>query len=176
MKLGRARGRPAARAAILSRMFTDEDTASGSDRAVDVRIAGRVVVLDQRTGRVLLQLHRWPHEVHWACPGGGAELSETPRQAAARELLEETGRSDPVGVELFTWEHDLRFEGASVRQRETYFLARTEDTDLPVNTPDLADGIERRAWLSTEDIEALGDPVWPSDLVSRLQALGPAGV
>lgn len=108
-------------------------------------------------------------------PGWRRGAVRDTRQAAARELLEEAGRSDPIGAELFTWEHDFPFAGAPVHQRETYFLSRADDIDLPANTPDACDGIERRAWLTLEGIAALVEPLWPPDLLARLRASEPVG-
>jgi len=133
-----------------------------------VRVAGRVVLVHGPTGRLLLQLHGWPHEPHWACPGGGLEGDESPRAAAGRELTEETGRHDEPGEQLFTWEHDFLFAGEPVRQHETYFLAGTDDDHVPAQDPDTADGIVRRAWVAPEDVGALEEPVWPPDLAARV--------
>lgn len=47
------------------------------------------VVLDRRTGKVLLHLHR--RLDRWLQPGGHIEPSERPEDAAVRETLEETG-------------------------------------------------------------------------------------
>lgn len=104
------------------------------------RVAGRVVLVHRTTGRLLLQLHGWPHEPHWATPGGGVEDGETPRDAARRELTEETGRRDEPGEELFTWEHDYVFAAKPLLQRETYFL--TDASALPQDVVDfIRDGL-----------------------------------
>jgi len=140
--------------------------ADGPD-AVPVRVAARTVLVHE-TGLVLVQLHGGPHAVHWACPGGGVEGQESLREAARRELLEEAGRQDAPGQELWTWEHDFAFDGRPVRQRETYFLARTDDLTLPAQDPDPVDGILTRRWSSLEELDRAPEPVWPPDLTTRL--------
>ncbi|PVB63002.1 NUDIX domain-containing protein [Labrenzia sp. 011] len=51
-----------------------------------------VSVLCHRNGQVLLiKRGKAPYKDHWSLPGGLVELGETLREAAERELLEETG-------------------------------------------------------------------------------------
>ncbi|MEV8562908.1 NUDIX domain-containing protein [Streptomyces sp. NPDC051917] len=51
-------------------------------------LAAEVWVFDKDLARVVLVKHRWRG---WVPPGGKVEAGETPREGAARELLEETG-------------------------------------------------------------------------------------
>ncbi|MGI8528004.1 MAG: NUDIX domain-containing protein [Geodermatophilaceae bacterium] len=51
-------------------------------------LAAEVWLFDQSLEQVLLVRHRWRG---WVPPGGTVEPGETPREAAARELFEETG-------------------------------------------------------------------------------------
>ncbi|WP_433446471.1 NUDIX domain-containing protein [Streptomyces sp. CA-142005] len=51
-------------------------------------LAAEVWVFDKDLARVVLVKHRWRG---WVPPGGKVEAGETPREGAARELVEETG-------------------------------------------------------------------------------------
>ena len=57
-------------------------------------LAAEVWVFDPDLEKVVLVRHRWRA---WVPPGGKVEHGETPREGAARELLEETG----LRVDLF---------------------------------------------------------------------------
>jgi 8-oxo-dGTP diphosphatase len=58
------------------------------------------VVTDDR-GRILVIRRRNPPAAgRWSLPGGRIEAGETPGEAAAREVLEETGLQVTVGAEL----------------------------------------------------------------------------
>lgn len=64
------------------------------------------VVATTPDGRVLLIERGWPpHEGAWALPGGHLDEGELSREAASRELFEETGvRVDPAHLrEIGTW-------------------------------------------------------------------------
>lgn len=51
-------------------------------------LAAEVRLYDQNLEQVLLVKHRWRE---WVPPGGSVESRETPREAAVREVREETG-------------------------------------------------------------------------------------
>ncbi|GAB2716357.1 hypothetical protein GCM10027072_06000 [Streptomyces bullii] len=72
-------------------------------------LAAEVRVFDRSLTRILLVCHR---RRGWVPPGGRVEPGETPREAARRELLEETGvrarlRYAPVAVTVRSFHPDL---------------------------------------------------------------------
>lgn len=136
---------------------------------MDKEVGDRVLLISD-AGRVLLVGSRNPdpdRPTIWVAPGGTAELEETPRNAATRELLEETGIAvteadliGPVGVT----------EGPN--RYEEYFLLPLEDGYLPaVENPDIAEAsvwIGFR-WWSGAELETATDIVWPVELSSVLR-------
>ncbi|MFE6527503.1 NUDIX hydrolase [Streptomyces rochei] len=78
----------------------------------DAPLPAAVVAL-WRAGRVLMVLDR--HRQSWELPGGSIEEGESPRQAATRELLEESGQRPDgrlrfIGYARFVLAPDRRTE------------------------------------------------------------------
>jgi 8-oxo-dGTP pyrophosphatase MutT (NUDIX family) len=107
---------------------------------VDVSHAGGVVVRrdGDRLQFLLVTARRSPGE--WVLPTGHIEQGETAAQAAAREVLEETGVTAAVGDEI----GDLEYNTPRGRLRARFFLMTFQSEEEP--------GEQRtRAWLSADD-------------------------
>ena len=131
-----------------------------------------MVVLDPH-GRVLLFRYDDPPPmgVHWATPGGGIEPGETPREAAARELREETGWTDvAIGDELGTTRRIVERSAGRLGQHETHFVARVEQARRPVDcSGHEVDSIASWQWFAPDALPP--EPVWPAELPSFLSTL-----
>ena len=140
------------------------------------RAAARLVVVDV-DGRVLLLRYDDPPPmgVHWATPGGGIEPGETEREAALRELGEETGWTElEVGEELGRTQRVVERRAGPVVQDEVHLAVRLPDAQRPLDEAGHGvDEIAGWAWLTRAEVAALDVPVWPRELPDLLALLEP---
>jgi 8-oxo-dGTP pyrophosphatase MutT (NUDIX family) len=142
-----------------------------SERVVD-RAAARVVLLDPED-RILLQQVR-PDESEertvWLTPGGGLAPRETYRQAALRELHEEVGlAAASLGPCIWVRKHEFVFRGTKYRQRERFFIARTESTSIDSSRHDSieAEIVLGYRWWRLQEIDSAANTVFAPGLIAR---------
>ncbi|MCC7257162.1 MAG: NUDIX domain-containing protein [Gammaproteobacteria bacterium] len=115
---------------------------------------GAVVVRDSTAGPRLLMLRSFGH---WDFPKGLLENGEDPRQAALREVQEETTLDDLT----FPWGDEF-FESGPYSRGKTarYYLARTARSDVAI-LPNPETGRPEHAeirWLSLAEARRLAAP------------------
>ena len=119
--------------------------------------AGVVAVVTNSEGDVLA-FERSDVPGAWQLPQGGIEVGETPRNAAWRELGEETGLGthdvDLVGEHptwtVYEFPDHVRSDGKRLGQAQRWYFFRVRDDDV-VPTPDQVEFVAwrwvERSWL-----------------------------
>jgi len=143
------------------------------------RETARVLLLDAQNRVFLLQTHFDPEvqlPPRWITPGGGIDPGETPRQAAARELFEETGLSvseDDLGEQIWRQE-GVWYWGDHVNSHsyvDYFFALKVESFELNDSawTDDERRDILQTRWFAIEDLVASDESVGPHGLVDFLR-------
>jgi 8-oxo-dGTP pyrophosphatase MutT (NUDIX family) len=124
-----------------------------------IREVARIVVLDRERNVLLVRYEdavpmdpngRDPI-TYWVPPGGGVHAHESRVAAARRELLEETGLNEEIGIPLWLCRHILRFRGRLVEQVEHFFLVQLS-TFRPSVANSTSEAIVEHRWWSYEEL------------------------
>lgn len=94
---------------------------------IQVYAAGIIVYRITEMG-IMYLLIRYSHAGHWDFPKGKIEEGESDKQAALRELYEETGIAD-IKLDGTFFEHIeyefMQFDGSTAKKSVHFFLGRT---------------------------------------------------
>ncbi len=143
-------------------------------RTLPKRPTARLFLLDPQNRLLLIRYKTTPpiapHQAQvesiWFTPGGGLEPGESAREAAARELFEETGLAAPIGPEVAFREEDVTFFIRKVCVVERYFVVRSE-TDV-VDTAHLmvseTDEVLDVRWFTLAELRNLREHLEPPTL------------
>lgn len=144
------------------------------------RDAARVLLLDPRDRLLLVRGHDLdrPDRTWWFTVGGGIDPGEDAREAAAREVREETGLAlDPAALvgPVLTRSADFDFQAATVHQDEVYFLHRLarDPADLVTDgwTDVEAQFMDEVRWWDLGELARVEVEVFPLGLVDLVRSL-----
>ena len=147
------------------------------------RVGARVLMVDTATAdpRLLMILGHDPHlpsRSFWFTPGGGLEAGETSRDAAVRELAEETGYVlEPAELIGPVWRRTALFDFASkpYTQHEEFFVGRLADAERravgeSAFTADELEAIDQVAWMTLAQLRDDSREVFPARLADEWES------
>ncbi|ASP36323.1 NUDIX hydrolase [Labrenzia sp. VG12] len=125
-----------------------------------------VSVLCHRDGRALVvKRGKPPFKDHWSLPGGVIELGETLREAAARELLEETGVTADLDQPVETFDSIQRDPDGKV---VTHFILTVFCGAYLAGTPEAQDDAADLDWVLPEELDDRPTTPGTPDRIRRL--------
>ena len=124
---------------------------------------GAVVVHQNRI--LLIRRGKNPAKGEWAIPGGRVELGETMREAAAREIMEETGVSIRPGKLVYFFETIQPDPDGRIRFHYVIFDFMAEYLSGEPSPRD--DAMDAR-WISADDVHTYNLNTRTRDLLNRI--------
>src|SRR3954454_6039994 len=143
------------------------------------RRAARVLLIDGEGGVLLFRGHD-PHRPDqgswWFTVGGGVDEGETMRDAAVRELFEETGlvmAGDDLAGPVHAEYAEFSIADTFYRQDNEFYVARVPSHDVVTGgfTPLEETFVLEHRWWSRAELAATPDVVYPEclgDLLDRV--------
>ena len=156
------------------------DWVPGPD-GIPYRRAARVILLDEADRLLLVRGHDvdQPERSWWFTVGGGIDAGETARQAAVRELREETGITlapDELVGPVYTRQALFDFFARWCRQDEELFLARVDSAALQPLSQDEWTDVEAQVldelrWWHLDHLASVDVEVFPAGLADLVRPL-----
>jgi len=125
---------------------------------------GAVVVHQEQI--LLIRRGKEPAQGEWAIPGGRVELGETMREAAVREVMEETGISIRPGELVYSFE---TIESDSDDRIRFHYVIFDFMAEYQSGEPHAQDDALDARWVSATDIHTYHLNAKTRDLLNRIR-------
>jgi len=109
------------------------------------------VVVREREGTLELAVIQPRGRDIWALPKGHVDAGETPEQAAAREVLEETGLRVQLEAPLGEISYVYQFRGRKIFKQVHFFLYRYLEGEIDQIDPKMRLEVARARWILLAD-------------------------
>ena len=137
--------------------------------AEEVRAAGAVLWRDDGNGRRLVAVIHRPKYDDWSLPKGKLDRGEDDREAAVREIREETAARAEIVGDLGEVSYPIRRRGRRADKVVRYFEMRvTGDGEFVPNAE-----VDDLRWLPVEDAESMLTYDRDRDVLRRYRSRGP---
>ncbi|GAA4657701.1 MULTISPECIES: NUDIX hydrolase [Amycolatopsis] len=144
------------------------------------RRSARVLLLDERDRLLLfhglLNFRDPSGGYYWLTPGGGVDRGETPAEAAARELREETGlirTPDQLGPVVAHTSGYAEFDWARGIFRDDFFFHRVDAHDVDTSGWEAGESryLVGHHWWPIDELAGISEPVYPFGLAALVRDL-----
>jgi ADP-ribose pyrophosphatase YjhB (NUDIX family) len=151
-----------------------------SEAELPIRESARLIVLDAENNLLLMQIKldkpADPNAPiltpYWVTVGGGVNEGETLREAAIRELKEETGLDCPIQNKIW---HGRWRQGNKRINDETYFLVRHPEVGGIVDQSGLEEDekhvISNMKWWDLDELSTSSEVIIPKDMIELVREI-----
>ena len=139
-----------------------------------LRRAARLIVLDTEDRALMFRYDVPGRDPFWVTAGGECEPGESFRNAARRELLEETGIVvTDLGREIARMTPEfVTVEGERVQAYERFFLVRVTETSIDTSRHTALEQqlMTQHRWFTLEELADWPEAVFPANLADMIRS------
>lgn len=159
---------------LVGLIFFITSGCSQKSTSLPIRNSVKILLLNDNNELLLMSSHNPSnksitgeyHGRYWSLIGGAIEAKESLKEAAAREIYEETGiqwKEIEFGPIVWYGEFDLILHDTPTHIKQTFIVAKTKQKNLSLShlTEFEKNVVKELAWFSLEKIQNCSEVVYP---------------